>query len=116
DEGVQVGMRFAILNPKGANIRDPVSKEVLGSVEVEKAVVKVVRVYPHLSVARTFRETPGTGLAAAVARLGLAGTSSGKETLKTDERTYQQELEESESYVKKGDPAVQLTGEEFSDD
>jgi hypothetical protein len=113
-DGVEIGMRFAILNRKGADIKDPESGAVLGSVEVEKALVKVVRVYERLSVARTFRThvIPGGGL-----NFGnlMRPTREIPETLRTDERTYQQELEESESYIKRGDPAVQISGEEFSE-
>ena len=54
-EGVAVGMRFAVLNRRGTDIRDPDTGDVLGSVELEKVLVKVVRVDEHLAVARTFR-------------------------------------------------------------
>jgi len=114
-DGVKVGMRFAILNRKGADIRDPETNEVLGSVEVEKALVKIVRVHDQLSVGRTFRTISFGGVLGALS--GLTATSRNvPETLKTDERTFQQELDESESYVKRGDPAVQIVGEEFSDE
>jgi hypothetical protein len=35
------------------------------------------------------------------------------ETLKLSERPYQEEIDEKESYVKIGDPVVQVMGEEF---
>ncbi|MCA1832118.1 MAG: hypothetical protein ABR548_05140 [Actinomycetota bacterium] len=114
-DGVQVGMRFAILNRKGADIRDPETDEVLGSVEVEKALVKVVRVHERLAVARTFRTTFVSGILGALSGLTTESRHV-PETLKTDERTYQQELDESESFVKRGDPAIQIVGEEFSDE
>lgn len=115
-DGVKVGMRFAILNRKGKGITDPTTGEELGSVELEKAVVKIVRVYDRLSVGRTFRTTPATGLAASIAFGALLGQPSGPETLKTDERTYQQELDEKDSFVHRGDPAVEMKGDEFNDD
>lgn len=114
-DGINVGMRFAVLNRKGADIRDPTTGDILGSVEVEKALVKVVRVYEHLSVARTFRTkfVPGT---LALGRLFGGESRHIPETLKTDEKTYQEELDESQSFVKKGDVAVQIAGEEFADE
>jgi hypothetical protein len=36
DQGVQVGMRFAVLNRKGHNVVGPETGESLGSVEVER--------------------------------------------------------------------------------
>jgi hypothetical protein len=113
DHGVQEGMRFAILNRQGAGITDPETDEPLGSVEIEKAVVKVVRVHPKLSVARTFRKlrVGGSLNFGMEALFGASRTET--ETLKSDERTYKEELDESESYVKTGDPVVQVVGEEF---
>jgi hypothetical protein len=117
-EGVEVGMRFAVLNRRGTDIKDPDTGDILGSIELEKVLVKVVRVDEHLAVARTFRtfRVPGTGV------LGWASFQQGTpmqtvpETLKTDERRLKDELDEKESYVKIGDPVVQIIGEEFDDD
>lgn len=108
-DGVEIGMRFAILNRNGAEILDPDTGEVLGAVDVDKTVVKVADVQERVSVARTYRKTPGSGLSV------LAGMSRAErvETLKTEEATYKQEMSESESLVKVGDEAVQFTGEEF---
>lgn len=108
-------MRFAVLNRKGREIIDPDTKEVLGSVELPKTFVKVISVEPKLCIARTFREfvTPAVrGFADAL----LIGTSRPErrevETLITDEAKLKDELDESESYVKTGDPAVQIIGGE----
>jgi len=118
DAGVQVGMRFAILNPKGQQILDPDTKEVLGNVELPKTFVKVITVDSKLSVARTFREfkTPAVrGALDSLATITAFMTPSSPEkieieTLKTDEKKLKDELDERESYVKTGDPAVQITG------
>lgn len=116
DDGVQVGMRFAILNRKGAAIMDPDTGEALGSVDLEKTVVKVVRVDPRLSVARTFRTYRSGGQLAGASFARMFEPSVVRvETLRTDERKLKDELDESESYVKIGDPAVQVVGEEFED-
>lgn len=117
EDGVDVGMRFAILNRKGADIKDPETDEVLGSVELPKTFVKVVSTKPRLSIARTFREfrVPGGSLWPMSALSGLTNPPRTKvETLMTDEARLQDELDEHESFVKIGDPAVQMVGEEFS--
>jgi hypothetical protein len=86
-EGVEVGMRFAVLNRRGTDIKDPDTGEPLGSVEIEKVLVKVVRVDEHLSVTRTFR-TYRVGGSALWALAALQGSppQTVYETLKTDER------------------------------
>lgn len=113
--GVESGMRFAILNRHGAGITDPDTGEPLDSVEVEKTVVKIVRVYERSAVGRTFRTvTSGSFGAASALQEMFAPARREYETLKTDEKMYVEELDEAESYVKRGDPVVQVTGEEFS--
>lgn len=115
-EGVAVGQRFAVLNRRGTDIKDPETGEVLGSVELDKVLVKVVRVDEHLAVARTFRtyKTGGGGLWAIAAMQGTPERIV-TETLRTDERLLKDELDEKESYVKIGDPVVQVVGEEYDD-
>lgn len=110
EHGVGVGMRFAVLNPRGAEIKDPDTNEVIGSVELEKVIVKVVRVETRLAVARTFRtfRTGGMWLPS------ISGTR--RETLRTDQTTYREELDPKDSYVKVGDPVVQVLGDEFGTD
>jgi hypothetical protein len=115
EHGVDEGMRFAVLNRKGAQIRDPKTNEELGSVEIPKVILQVTRVQPKLSVARTFRTI----------RRNVGGRGFGldvfqppkwveeRESLRTQDRPYEEELDESESYVKIGDPAVQVLGDEF---
>jgi hypothetical protein len=111
EDGVMAGMVFEILAPQGEDIRDPVTDEVLGSVERPKVVVRIVQVEPKLAVARTFRSR----------RRNVGGTDATKswmrlfeppkyvteyDTLKTSERTWE-DLSEEESFVKRGDPARQ---------
>jgi hypothetical protein len=121
EAGVEVGMRFAILNRKGREIIDPDTKEVLGSVELPKTFVKVIAVEPKLAVARTFREFhyPGVrGLGDTA--FSLSALMTGKpertevETLKTDETRMKDEMDEADSFVKTGDPAVQMVGNEYA--
>lgn len=116
---VVVGMKFAILNPRGAKINDPDTQEELGSVQVPKVLVEAVRVKERLTVARTFKSRQinvgGQAPSAAALFSFLQPPKYEKvlETLQTDESAYQEELDEKDSYVKIGDPAVQIIGEEF---
>lgn len=120
DNGVTEGMRFAILNRRGVDIKDPNTDELLGSVDVPKVVVEAVRIQPRITVARTFRVTRrnvgGTGSLG----IGLSGLFEPpkwvevRESLRSQEKPAIAELDESESYVKVGDPVVEVRGEEFA--
>ncbi|MCC6923315.1 MAG: hypothetical protein IT525_09705 [Nitrosomonas sp.] len=109
-------MYFDVMDPKGEDIRDPDTGEVLGSIERPKVRVKVTQVQERLSVASTYKKERinigGTGYAA-VGAVSLAQALmppkyvTKYETLKTDEKTWE-DLDEEESYVKSGDPVVQV--------
>lgn len=116
EDGVEIGMRFVILNSKGVNITDPDTEEIIGSVEVPKTVVKVVRIdSEHLSVARTFRTVRGTpGFFAGVS--AISGTPDRLETLDVASGgSLRAELPEEDSYVKRGDVALSTRGDEYDD-
>lgn len=119
DDGVELGMRFVILNSKGIDVRDPDTGKVLGTVEVPKTVVKIVRVDgPHLSVGRTFRTIAGSpGISSALLGMSsITGTPSRTETLDIESgSSLKAELSEEESYVKPGDLAVSTEGDEYDD-
>jgi hypothetical protein len=117
--GVEVGMYFDVLDPKGENITDPDTGETLGSVERSKVRIKVIRVMENLSVASTFKRKKsnigGSGLSSP---FDLGGSSLSKlflppeyvvqyETLRTQEKTWE-DLSEEQRYVKTGDPVVQV--------
>lgn len=114
--GVRRGMVFAVLNTQGSDITDPETDEPLGSVDLPKVLVKIVRTQDRLSVGRTFktrrRNVGGSGV-----MLGDIFTPSRwieePETFEAGERTYQEEIDEEESFVKRGDPVVQMVGEEY---
>jgi hypothetical protein len=118
DAGVLRGMKFAILDPKAENVKDPESGEVLGSVYRPKVEVQVTVVEERLSVARTFRST----------RVNLGGQGFGSgltdpfrppkwvdrpQTFRTDEETWET-LSEAESFVKTGDLAKEIV--EYTDE
>jgi hypothetical protein len=102
-------MKFAVLDSTGEDIRDPDSEEKIGSVVRTKIKVKIVLVQEHLSVGRTYERTSGTS--------GLFGGPSVADlfsyrpprprTLAIDEAVFRP-LEESESYVKRGDAVREI--------
>lgn len=118
-QGVEIGMYFDVLDPKGENILDPDSGEILGSIDRPKVRVKVTQVQERLSVASTFKKEKINvgGTARDLASIGSIGLLSRSlmppkyitkyQTLKTDEKTWE-DLDEAESYVKTGDPVVQV--------
>lgn len=118
EDGVEIGMRFAVLNRRGVDVKDPDTGEPLGSAKVVKTVVKVVRIEgAHLSAARTFRTITGTpGLGSLLSATAyLAGTPDRTETLSIHGSGAKAELDPEESYVKIGDPVVQTIGDEYDD-
>jgi hypothetical protein len=115
--GVVVGMYFDVLDPKGEDIRDPDTQEILGSLERPKVRVQIVKAEDRISVASTFKKkTVNIGGRGGLAVGGLAEMFmppkhvTKYETLKTTEKTWE-DLEESDSYVKTGDPVVQVLEE-----
>lgn len=120
EQGVEVGMLFDVMDPKGEDIRDPDSGEVLGSIERPKVRVKITQVMDRISVASTYKkETVNVGgSGGALADIGAISKAfmppkyvTKYETLKTKEKTWE-DLDEAESYVKTGDPVVQVIEEE----
>ena len=109
-DGVRSGMVFKILTPKGAEIEDPDTGEVIGSVELEKARVRVTSVQDRVSVASTFRthrvNVGGSGIA--INRMFTPPKWETRiETLIADENATE-DLPEEESFVRTGDPVVQV--------
>lgn len=119
EHGVCEGMYFEVLDPKGENITDPDTGEILGSIDRPKVSVQISRVEPRLAVATTYRSN----------RINVGGSGSGfstlagfhsiaqqlmppkwvtkYETLKTDERTWE-DVDERDCFVKTGDPVRQV--------
>ncbi|MDT4848241.1 hypothetical protein FQZ97_823280 [compost metagenome] len=117
NQGVVVGMYFDVLDPNGEDIKDPDTGEILGSVDRPKVRVQVIKVEERLSVASTYRKKVvniggrGVGLGNNLADMFLPPKHVTRyETLKTTEKTWEN-LDESESFVKTGDPVVQVLEE-----
>lgn len=112
EDGIKKGMIFTVFDKKGDNIKDPVTGTNLGSVRRPKVSVKVIEVEPKLSVAETYKSERvnigGSGMnLVGVARMFEPPKYIDQyETLKTNEQTWE-DLDESESFVKSGDPIEQ---------
>lgn len=122
DKGVEVGMLFDVLS-LGEDIVDPDTGESLGSLDLPKARVKIVRVYDRLAVASTYRakrvnanadKYPGLRFPPTIEEFFQAPKWETRyETLRSSgafERDTA-DMSEDESYVKTGDPVVQVAGE-----
>lgn len=116
NSGIRVGMRFKILHARGAEIRDPDTSEVLGSVEIEKTIVKITSISDKFAVARTFRmivEDPGGILSSTgiFFQREFKPRKESIETLRTNGKNAKSDLSPEESFVKIGDLAVQVMNE-----
>jgi hypothetical protein len=109
--GVKVGMRFKIL-ADAAQVCDPDTNEVLGTVIREKVRVEAVKVLERMSICRTYKATASANIDAALASYIRAMNAEHPEKLKAEGSAYLSSLSEEESYVKRGDEVVQLTEHE----
>jgi len=116
-QGVKIDMYFDVMDPKGEDIRDPDTNEILGSLERPKVRIRITDVQDKLSVASTYKKKKvNIGGKGGAINLGFAEYLmppkwvTKYETLKTDEKTWE-DLNEEESYVKIGDPVSQVTTE-----
>lgn len=112
DDGVQKGMKFAVLDASVREIRDPDTDEVLGSLKREKVRVEVIEVEEKFSVAHTFERSGSSspGLAGVAAMFQAAAASSGSARTKTLRRADSswERLDEKDSYVGVGDPVEEI--------
>ena len=121
-QGVQVGMLFAITDPIGDNITDPDTGEDLGCVYLPKTQVKVTEVSDKLSVAATYRtksvavheHDPDARTILGTPRIFQpARLESRRETLRVPFRINinEGEIHRENCSVSTGDPVVQVVGE-----
>lgn len=119
NDGVEEGMFFKILDPKGEDIKDPETGEVIGSIGRPKLKVKIKEAKEELSIATTYKKKKvnigGSGVGLDVGKFGKALTPpkwvEKYETLKAEEKAWE-DIDEEESFINIGDPVVQLTEEE----
>ena len=103
------------MDAKGEDILDPDTGQLLGSVERPKVRVEISKVKKRLSVASTYKKETinvgGAGIGAGVSSMAQmfmpAKWETKYETLKTEEKTWE-DLDEEDSFVKIGDPVVQV--------
>lgn len=116
--GVEPGMKFKVLADEPAEVLDPETDELLGTIDREKVRVQAREVQERFSICRTYiiHRTNGgpfyglSGMGPALARL-YAPPREIPETLKAEDSALPPPLSEEESYVKKGDRVVQLIEE-----
>lgn len=113
DHGVRVGMFFDVTDSVLEDIADPDTGEVLGSIERSKVRVRVIAVQERLALASTYKKwnvnVGGSGLGGGFAARALKPPKweTHYETLKTREETWEA-LDEEQSFVKTGDPVVEV--------
>lgn len=117
-DGVELNMYFDVLDPKGEDIIDPDTGALLGSLQRPKVRVKIVKVLDQLSVGSTFKKHTVNKGGLGMGTLELTSFAqellppnyvTEYENLKTSEKTWE-DLSEQESYVKTGDPVIQVIG------
>jgi len=113
-DGVTIGMYFDVIDLQYEDIRDPDTDEVLGSIERPKVRVQVIQVQEKLSLATTYRSTRVNTGGRDFLSLGPFARSlmppnwvTKYETLSKIEEN-RDVLDEEDSYVKVGDPVVQV--------
>ena len=117
NQGVQLDMKFDVIDKVGEDIRDPDTNKTIGSVERSKVRVTIVSVQENLSVASTYKKcriNKGGGNASfhSVSQMFMPPKWVVEhETLKTSESTWE-DLPESASYVKTGDKVIQVISDD----
>ena len=109
--GVVEGMQFDVLDPELQNIMDPDTDEVIGSVNRPKVRIRVSIIQDRFCVAHAFRRKRvnigGRGFLLDKSMFEPPKWVTRVESLKTSEKTWE-DLSEEDSYVKTGDPVVQV--------
>jgi len=111
--GVTVGMYFDVIDTHDEEIKDPDTEEVLGSIERPKVRVKITHVQEKLAIASTYK-AESVNIGGDGGPLGPFARSlmppewiKKYETLRTKDKGWSH-LYEEDSYVKVGDPVVQV--------
>lgn len=113
DHGVSTGMYFDVMDKNFEDIKDPDTHEILGSISRPKIRVRITKVQEKLSLATTYKtkrsNVGGSGISATAIARAFAPPNwvTKPETLKKDEKPWE-DLEEEESFVKTGDPVIQV--------
>ena len=115
NDGVEVGMRFMIIDRTGENITDPDTGKIIGSLQKPKVEVEVTQIGELIAVAHTYKYRMtnvggmGFGGAGQIAKMFSPPKFKREyETLKSDDQDWEP-LSEEDSYIQVGDPVVQIT-------
>lgn len=108
NDNVSVGMKFKVLASSPLEIKDPVTGELLGTLDREKVRVKVAEMFEKYSICRTFRNTITHGMDLSDYWQAFRTKKVIPETLKAEDSSLPPPLSEEESYVKKGDRVIQI--------
>ena len=103
-------MAFDVMNPKGYDIEDPDTHIPLGSVVLPKIRVRVSQVHARVSVATTSHSSGVSQLGPIAKLFFAAGRTTTPGTLRRDNSNWD-DLDEGDSFVKIGDPVVQVVEE-----
>jgi hypothetical protein len=108
-EGVEEGMRFAVLAGSPVQIPDPETGEPLGWLDREKVRVEAINVMERMSVCETYDTRLAGG---ALGLLDVGGMFRARQhvpvTLRATRESYPEPLSAAESYVKIGDVVREL--------
>ncbi len=117
-DGVELDMKFEVLDPNGERVIDPDTHDVLGSIARPKVRVRIAQLEERLAVGRTYESRRvNVGGRGSNAYLEITRALTPPEyvtryvTLKTSESTWES-IDEKESYIKTGDPVRQIVDEE----
>lgn len=111
-QGIEKGMLFDVLDLKGQNIKDPDTGKPLGSIDRSKVRVQVTDVKDQFCIASTFKKNQinvgGSMTFGPLAQTLLPSKWVTKyENLKIADQE-KEDILESQSYVKVGDPVIQV--------
>jgi hypothetical protein len=109
NQGVAVGMKFKILANSPTSIYDPISKERIGELNLEKVKVKCTKVEEQFSVCTTYVVHRYSGIFTATSQFQkMFEDREVVETLRIDPAYKPAPLAEEDSYVKIGDRCVEI--------
>lgn len=119
EQGVEEGMKFAVLSETPLEVRDPESGDVLDTLDREKVRVEAAEVRKKITICQTYRtkHVPGGSLHQSASIALLMGSAFAQprevvETLKAEDSSLPPPLSPEESYVKINDRVIQVDDDE----
>jgi len=109
--GVQQGMKFAILSETPTQIRDPKTNEVLDVIDREKIRVEASEVRTKIAICKTYRTTIIKGRSFLFEywnEMNMQPTREIPETLRANDSSFPPPLSPEESFIKVNDRVIQV--------